>query len=327
MAISPCTNSVEALGIPVGRAGPGQHARLAQRAAPGRHQPVAPGETRRWRSVAMSRSGCARSTRRPSATSVRATTSRRPWTYPSGVSHRRHRLLSKKTSCPQLSQVNTRAWMEIRSGAVAPGRWQVIDATRPTAALTLLPPRLLRTPVRLCCTSMALWQQSLFDQGEAVTIGPVPPGRARTVLAGGAWLESTPGGSDARTSCSTTSPRPFPGGSRSGRCTTGRCSSSPAGRFLPGRRVPPSPLPLRGSGAPQPAVRQRYRWGAAQHRPVPLPSTGATAWPGTATASGATPWPTRSWPSSRSADAGRFSSVRRPAGRLCATISGVVTSW
>jgi alkylated DNA repair dioxygenase AlkB len=40
---------------------------------------------------------------------------------------------------------------------------------------------------------MAQWQQSLFDQGEAVTIGPVPRGGTRTMLAGGAWLEYHPG--------------------------------------------------------------------------------------------------------------------------------------
>ncbi len=40
---------------------------------------------------------------------------------------------------------------------------------------------------------MALWQQSLFDQGGEVTIGPVPPTGGRTALGGGAWLEYHPG--------------------------------------------------------------------------------------------------------------------------------------
>lgn len=39
---------------------------------------------------------------------------------------------------------------------------------------------------------MALWQQSLFDQGESVTLGPLGPGPVRTPLAGGAWIEYRP---------------------------------------------------------------------------------------------------------------------------------------
>ena len=42
-------------------------------------------------------------------------------------------------------------------------------------------------------TLMALWQQSLFDQGEEVTIEPALPAGGRTVLTGGAWIEYYPG--------------------------------------------------------------------------------------------------------------------------------------
>jgi alkylated DNA repair dioxygenase AlkB len=40
---------------------------------------------------------------------------------------------------------------------------------------------------------MVLWQQSLFDQGQSVTLGSLPPRHGRTALGGGAWVEYRPG--------------------------------------------------------------------------------------------------------------------------------------
>ncbi len=40
---------------------------------------------------------------------------------------------------------------------------------------------------------MVLWQQSLFDQGDDVTLGPEPPAPSKTRLGGGAWTEYQPG--------------------------------------------------------------------------------------------------------------------------------------
>jgi alkylated DNA repair dioxygenase AlkB len=40
---------------------------------------------------------------------------------------------------------------------------------------------------------MALWQQTLFDQGESVSLGSLVPPPGRSVLSGGAWIEYRPG--------------------------------------------------------------------------------------------------------------------------------------